>query len=372
MFAARAWGLGLSLAFCVGFGTPDARGEDPPAPDGRALFHLHCASCHGEKGDGRGTTVLDRPARSFQDGGFSFGNTPEALYRTITTGIPGTPMPGFESALLPAERRALAAHVLTLGPSTPPASPAAVIEVTDRAVVVRGMLPGLAPGEPPIPRGLLIGLPGGTSFEYRADDVTLRAVRYGGFVERRDWTGRGGVPLKPLGVPILRVPPSLASFELVSGGVHLRLRRVLAGTATPSKSASVSYRLVDEAGGRTLATAEEVPDGGLDHGQVELVRRIQLSNGDTRWRVRAGLGFAETARVLAEPPHAGSRGIEYGFTDGTTHVTLRASESPADPEAAEFVLEPRASLVLEWMMRAPLEIRGPDAAPGKSAGETPR
>ena len=43
--------------------------------------------------DGNGVTELDRPARSFRDGGFSFGNTPEALFRTISTGIPGTPMP---------------------------------------------------------------------------------------------------------------------------------------------------------------------------------------------------------------------------------------------------------------------------------------
>src|SRR5438093_1021640 len=90
---------------------PTARGQDA-----RALFLQHCASCHGESGDGRGTTQLDRPARSFKDGGFSYGNTVEALVRTIANGIPGTPMPAAPSVLTDADRRALAEYVLSLGP----------------------------------------------------------------------------------------------------------------------------------------------------------------------------------------------------------------------------------------------------------------
>ena len=76
--------------------------EESPAqtPDARQLFLDNCASCHGETGDGQGVTELDRPARSFKDGGFSYGNTPVALFRTISVGIPGTPMPATPVKLL--------------------------------------------------------------------------------------------------------------------------------------------------------------------------------------------------------------------------------------------------------------------------------
>ena len=50
--------------------------------------------------------------RSFRQGGFSFGNTEEAVFRTISSGIIGTPMPGFQSLIGEAERHALARHVI--------------------------------------------------------------------------------------------------------------------------------------------------------------------------------------------------------------------------------------------------------------------
>src|SRR5690349_18168267 len=84
----------------------------------REIYLASCAPCHGETGDGKGITVLERPARSFKDGGFSYGNTPEALLRTITHGIPGSLMPSFRDALKDEERKALAAYVLSLGPPT--------------------------------------------------------------------------------------------------------------------------------------------------------------------------------------------------------------------------------------------------------------
>src|SRR5262245_50761866 len=86
------------------------------APDATAVSLPHSASCDGENGDGKGTATLDRPARSFKDGGFSYGNTPEALLRTITFGIPGTPMPAAPSVLTEAQRKALADYVISLGP----------------------------------------------------------------------------------------------------------------------------------------------------------------------------------------------------------------------------------------------------------------
>ena len=51
--------------------------QDPPAdlPEDLKAAHVTfvelCAPCHGVLGDGKGTTELDRPARSFADGGLA-------------------------------------------------------------------------------------------------------------------------------------------------------------------------------------------------------------------------------------------------------------------------------------------------------------
>ncbi|MEE3001537.1 MAG: c-type cytochrome, partial [Planctomycetota bacterium] len=186
-------------------GTSNGFQTRAPATSARALFSAYCAQCHGETGDGKGTQVLDRPARSFRDGGFSFGNTRDAIFRTISSGIGGTPMPGFSDSLSIEERRALAAHVQTLGPPVLDVSiEDMVLEVRDTPLVVRGHLPSLGDGLPEHPRGLLIGGIDGLTTEYRVDDVRLLAVRQGRFVERTDWSGRGGTPLKPLG-PVIHL-----------------------------------------------------------------------------------------------------------------------------------------------------------------------
>ncbi len=195
----------------------------------RELFVANCASCHGETGDGKGTTELDRPARSFQDGGFSFGNTPEALFRTISTGIPGTPMAGFDASLSEEERKLLADYVVTLGPPIEAvADEDMVLAVGDAPVIVRGLLPSLGEGLPSHPRGLLIGDPSGITFEYRVDDVRLLALRQGGFVKRSDWTGRGGTALEPLGKVVHLVEGGKPEACFFAGSAPLGAR--LSGT----------------------------------------------------------------------------------------------------------------------------------------------
>jgi mono/diheme cytochrome c family protein len=240
-------------------GTSDATGADGTL-DGHRLFVVNCATCHGETGDGQGTTKLDRPARSFQEGGFSYGNTPDALLRTITYGIPGTPMPSFESSLSAAEREALVAHVLALGPPIEVVDPErTVVRVGDVPVVVRGYLPPITDGAVERPRGLLIGRPEGVTFEYRVDDVRLLGLRQGGFVERRDWTGRGGAALRPLGgvVQLVEGGDPLPTFSLAgwySPGPVARLE----GTWIERGEAGISYRLEMDHGG-VLARVREAP-----------------------------------------------------------------------------------------------------------------
>lgn len=239
------------------------------------LFQDNCASCHGKDGDGQGTAELDRLARSFRDGGFSYGNTPEALLRTITIGIPGTPMPGFDGSLREEQRKALADYVLTLGPEVEHVAPEdTVLVVAERALVVRGLLPPIVEGAAEQPRGLLVGLPDGLTLEYRTDDVRLLGVRQGDFVERSDWIGRGGTPLAPLGRVVYLVEQGAPqpTFRLVGaaggggaapaeGAVPEPVPPLAAfkGTWVRGARAGVAYAL--SLGGREVVHVEESARG---------------------------------------------------------------------------------------------------------------
>lgn len=249
---------GAALAAAALLASCGGGAADPAAPDatlvarttnGPALYAQHCALCHGAEGAGDGIVVLDRPARSFRDGGFSFGNTEEAIFRTITSGIGGTPMPGFAQVLDDAQRRAVARHVIALGPEQVPGPGAAsVLAVGDRPVVVRGQFRPLVEGGPDFPRGLLVGNPDGLSYQYRADDVRLLAVRQGPFVDRTDWGERGGLPLEPLGRVIFlaeeRGDPG--PEWILADGAPLRAR--LIATRTAGGAATLEYALLDEGG----------------------------------------------------------------------------------------------------------------------------
>jgi len=219
----------------------------------RSLYIAYCAQCHGESGDGQGTRVLDRPARSFKDGGFSFGNTTEALYRTISNGIGGTPMPGYADTLSAADRRRLAEYVQALGPEIIDVDTSATImRVTDRPLVVRGHLPSLDEGLPEHPRGVIMASMDGMSFQYDVGEtVKLLAVRQGDFVERTDWTNRGGSPLKPLGRVIHLLESEPALIELGE-----RSTRRLLGTAVESDRAVIRYRITSEAEDEAIDVTE--------------------------------------------------------------------------------------------------------------------
>lgn len=227
----------------------------PQEPRAKTLFHANCAPCHGESGDGHGTTQLDRPARSFQDGGFSFGNTPEALFRTISVGIAGSPMPGFDTSLSEEERKLLADFVVTLGPPIEEVKlEDTILSVHDRPLVVRGLLPSMGEGLPWHPRGMLVGDPSGITFEYQVDDVRLLGLRQGGFVRRTDWTGRGGTALEPLGKVVHLVAGGRPDASFYLGDKPLAAR--LSGTRVGSEAA-LEYHVVE--GQRELAHVEERP-----------------------------------------------------------------------------------------------------------------
>jgi mono/diheme cytochrome c family protein len=85
---------------------------------GSQLFAQHCASCHGTDGSGDGPAGLmlsPKPRDLTSLEGWSQGTRLTDLFRTLTAGLNGTAMPGFDY-LGPDERFALAHHVRNLAP----------------------------------------------------------------------------------------------------------------------------------------------------------------------------------------------------------------------------------------------------------------
>jgi mono/diheme cytochrome c family protein/plastocyanin len=124
--------------------------RDAARAAGLGLYRQHCATCHGEAGDGAGESVPflhDRP-RNFTRGEFKFrstrsGDLPtiEDLVRTLTVGIPGTEMPSFRRVLPPRDRAILARYVMSYSdrfargpgvsipiPEAPPSTPALIAQ----------------------------------------------------------------------------------------------------------------------------------------------------------------------------------------------------------------------------------------------------
>lgn len=102
---------------------PPPRATPPLLANGKLLYErAKCAECHGEsgKGDGPAASTLkddfDRPIRpaDFTRGELKGGATVADIYRTMTTGLDGTPMPSYMDTLSDAERWAISYYVLSL------------------------------------------------------------------------------------------------------------------------------------------------------------------------------------------------------------------------------------------------------------------
>ena len=225
---------------------------------------MYCAQCHGVKGDGQAMIQLDRPARSFIDGGFSFGNTVEAIAKTTRSGIPGTPMPPFGELLTDEEIILVVEHVRQFAPTLQEVLPNETeMVVGNKPAIVRGMIPPIQDGLQLHPRGLLVGNPDGFTYEYRVDDVRLLAIRQGLFVERDDWIGRGGAPLKPLGLVVVLVEngnPNPMFFSKDSTQLYTKLK----STNVMNSFGTLRYDIVNNQG-KLYANVSEIctPTTGL-------------------------------------------------------------------------------------------------------------
>lgn len=117
---ALSWGSAVGLHFMLTNEPPVAAVADRGPPSGARLYSRHCAQCHGERGDGRGVTPLDPPARHFGAEPFKLGTTgsrwsptDDDLVGILRRGIPGSAMPSF-AQLSEDELRAIVGHVRLL------------------------------------------------------------------------------------------------------------------------------------------------------------------------------------------------------------------------------------------------------------------
>lgn len=103
----------------------------PLAAKGVETFNkAACAECHGEQGRGdgpsaRSLTSQGRPIRpaDLTRRPLKGGDQPEDLYRTLATGLDGTPMPSYRDVLNEGELWALAFYVSRLAPRGATPSP---------------------------------------------------------------------------------------------------------------------------------------------------------------------------------------------------------------------------------------------------------
>jgi mono/diheme cytochrome c family protein len=92
---------------------------------GKSVYAQNCAACHGLKGDGRGDAAafLAPKPRNFVQANFRLRSTPPGhlptdvdLFRAVSMGMPGTPMPPWRVNLNENDRWAVVEYIKTFSP----------------------------------------------------------------------------------------------------------------------------------------------------------------------------------------------------------------------------------------------------------------
>jgi cytochrome c oxidase cbb3-type subunit 2 len=144
----------------------------PPAPPpnaklialGRSKYEeAGCAQCHGADGKGHGPSAKDLKddwgnpisAADLTLKPFKSGPNPEDLYRTISTGLNGTPMPSYAAAFSPNERWALVSYVLSIATKEKPRGMMGLVgeEVDGMRIDMRAAMAGMMGGRGMMGRG---------------------------------------------------------------------------------------------------------------------------------------------------------------------------------------------------------------------------
>jgi cytochrome c oxidase cbb3-type subunit 2 len=129
----------------------------------RMYMDAGCAECHGPQGKGDGTSAKELK----DDWGepisptdltlkpFKAGPNPEDLYRTISTGLNGTPMPSYADVLTPKERWSLVFYILSIATKEWPRGMMGLVgeEVQGMRIDMRAAMAGMMGGRGSTGRG---------------------------------------------------------------------------------------------------------------------------------------------------------------------------------------------------------------------------
>ena len=143
---------------------------------GRQLYEANCASCHGTGGAGNGPASrgMNPAPPAIGDAASMHDVSPATMYRVISVGIGGTPMPGYGGTMTPEQRWNIVAYLLSLR-----ASPRQVAEgeglYAQGCVTCHGTL---GAGDGPVARSLtrLPGDIGSLGFQAGRSDQELGKV----------------------------------------------------------------------------------------------------------------------------------------------------------------------------------------------------
>ena len=154
---------------------------------GKTLYvETGCVKCHGTAGRGDGPsapTLADdwrqplRPADLAQSWTFRGGSSREDIFRTMSTGFSGTPMPGFHEALTPEQRWAITDFIVSLSGDTGPGYTNLVVarHVLDPIDLATG---AASFASAPVARFPIIGqiMEAGRAFHPPTTSVTVQAI----------------------------------------------------------------------------------------------------------------------------------------------------------------------------------------------------
>jgi mono/diheme cytochrome c family protein len=154
---------------------------------GKKLFEDNgCIKCHGSLGRGDGPsapTLVDdwghpiRPADIAQSWTFRGGSSREDIFRSMSTGLNGTPMPSFLEALTPEQRWAITDFIFSLSGSNGPGYSNLVVakHVQDSIDLAKG---AASFASAPVARFPIVGqiMEPGRAFHPPATSVTVQAI----------------------------------------------------------------------------------------------------------------------------------------------------------------------------------------------------